>query len=254
MRAGEWIAVVYFLGVVCAALALRHRRAGWGRAALLAASGLGISLIARTLDAGLPVDLRSWVPLAVLPFAYWAPAPLAGEPSARVESWLRRIDGRLGLDHAPGSRSALQALELAYLLVYPLVPAGLVAVMASGDAAAAQRFWPALLCAVLPCYGLLPLIRTRPPRRLDEAGSRDIRTLNLRFMSAFGNGWNTLPSGHAAGAVAVAVLVARSGSPAAPAFAIAAAAIAIATVTGRYHYTVDTVLGVLLGWGAAALA
>jgi membrane-associated phospholipid phosphatase len=73
------------------------------------------------------------------------------------------------------------------------------------------------------------------------------RRANITFFAMFGNTWNTLPSGHAAGAAAVAVLVWRSGSPLAPVFALLAVGIAIGTVRGRYHYTVDTILGVVLG-------
>ena len=79
------------------------------------------------------------------------------------------------------------------------------------------------------------------------------RRANVRLLAAFGNGWNTLPSGHAAGAAAVAVLVWRSGSPLAPIFVLLAVAIAIGTVVGRYHYAVDSVSGVLLGVAAAWL-
>jgi hypothetical protein len=148
-------------------------------------------------------------------------------------------------------------LELSYLLVYPFVPAGLLAVLLAGGIRPDQ-FWLGVLVAVLPCYGLLPLAATRPPRALlvPPATSTPglFRHLNVRFLAFFGNQWNTLPSGHAAGSVAVALLVWAAGSPYAPAAAVLAIGICVGTISGRYHYVVDTVLGVALGVIAAAVA
>ena len=61
---------------------------------------------------------------------------------------------------------------------------------------------------------------------------------------------NTIPSGHAAGAVAVALALAWLHSPLAPLFGVVAVAICIATVVGRYHFLVDTVAGALVGIAA----
>jgi hypothetical protein len=259
MRPGELLALAYFVLFVGAALALCRRRPQWRRSLAWGAAGVLVAATARSaplvwvLD--LAIDLRDWWLLAALPLAYWAPAPLVGAPHLGLERWLRAVDDRLGI--VPHARAAGHLLELAYLLVYPMVPAGLVAVSAAGDRSALEAFWPAVLLAVLPCYGLLPVLATRPPRALllpapsVTPGPRaGVRRLNVAFLSVFGVGWNTLPSGHAAGAVAVAVLVWRSGSPLAPAFGLVAAGIALGTVRGRYHYAVDSVLGVLLGLAA----
>jgi membrane-associated phospholipid phosphatase len=194
------------------------------------------------------IPLRDWWLLAALPLAYWAPAPLTGSPNERLERWLLRVDEKLGLISARAS----ELFELAYLLVYPMVPAGLLA------SSEGELFWRAVLIAVLPCYGLLPLLPTRPPRALAPGASTAdgsmFRVANVGFLRVFGNVWNTLPSGHAAGAAAVAVVVWRSGSSLAPLFALLAAGIAIGTVRGRYHYAVDTLLGVALGIAAGLAA
>lgn len=259
MRPGELLALGYFLVFVVAALALVRRRAHWLRSLAWATAGVLVALTAPHAPLvwvdDLAVDLRDWWLLAALPLAYWAPAPLVGAPHRGLEHWLRAVDDRLGI--APHARAAGHLLELAYLLVYPMVPAGLVAVIATSDRPAFEAFWPAVLLAVLPCYGLLPVLATRPPRALllpapsvPPAARANVRHVNVTFLSIFGVGWNTLPSGHAAGAVAVAVLVWRSGSPLAPAFALVAAGIALGTVRGRYHYAVDSALGVLLGLAA----
>jgi membrane-associated phospholipid phosphatase len=64
---------------------------------------------------------------------------------------------------------------------------------------------------------------------------------------------NTLPSGHAAGAVATALCVGTSVPQAGVLFAVVAASIVVATVIGRYHYLIDSILGVLVGGIAWAL-
>jgi membrane-associated phospholipid phosphatase len=198
-----------------------------------------------------PAMMRDWWLLAALPLAYWAPAPLTVTTNARLEGWLLAVDHRLGLTRGGPTSGGL--LELAYLLVYPIVPAGLLAVVASRPELSAD-YCLALLLAVLPCYGLLPLLPTRPPRALllsempaAPSSATVVRRANVHVLDACGNAWNTLPSGHAAGAAAVAVMVVRSGSPWAPVFLLLAVGIALGTVRGRYHYAVDTILGVALG-------
>lgn len=264
MRAGETLALGYFLVVGGAALALMRCRPGWRRALAWAAAGVLVATTARCAPAialadAADIDLRDWWLLLALPLAYWAPAPLAGAANVTLERWLQAIDDTLGLTRLDPRGHGV--LEFAYLLVYPMVPAALLAVI-TGAHPMADRFWSALLAAVLPCYGLLPLLPTRPPRAflmpqgepLRHTTTTTARRANVRFLATFGNGWNTLPSGHAAGAAAVAVVVWRSGSPLAPVFTLLAMGIALGTVRGRYHYAVDTILGVALGVAAGALA
>ena len=254
MRLSELLALGYFgLFALAAVIVAARRRSAW-RSFAWACSGVALVLAAPRLPfllvVDVAVDLRDWWLLLALPLAYWTPAPLAERPDERLEAWLWHVDARLGLTRL--RRSTLDPFELAYLLVYPMVPAGLIAVLAAPAGISAETFWRAVLIAVLPCYGLLPLLPSRPPRALacpdaSTPAAAGIRRANVGFLAAFGNAWNTLPSGHAAGAVAIAVVVWRSGSPAALPFVALAAGIAVGTVRGRYHYAVDTVLGVLLG-------
>ena len=58
---------------------------------------------------------------------------------------------------------------------------------------------------------------------------------------------NTLPSGHAATAVAASLVVGELRPDLLPVLVAVALAIALATVVGRYHFTVDTVLGLAVG-------
>lgn len=257
VRPDSTIAVAYF--VLYGAIALASRsRPGWRRTLALSVAGACVALSAALLrDArtGALLELMgTWGLLVALPLAYWAPAPLVASSSIRLERWLLGIDDRLDWLTSPSRTWPLdRLLELSYLLVYAMVPLGFAVVLASADQATVERFWVVILCAVLPCYGLLPLLPTRPPRALagkrprSEDPTPTFRRLNLRFLETFSNGWNTVPSGHAAGAVAVAMLVAQSGSRLAPLVTALAIGIVLGTVRGRYHYVVDTALGVLLG-------
>ncbi len=256
MRNAELLALGNFVALAALALVLIRRRPNWWRSLGLSAAGLLVVLTAPLaptvwmLDRS-PIALRDWWLLPALPLAYWAPAPLVGRSLERLELWLGDIDRRLGVARA--APSAGRIFELAYLLVYAVVPAGLLAVIGTGKEGAVGEFWLAILIAVLPCYSLLPFVATRPPRVLHPSPvlittTPDlVRRANALFMATFSNGWNTLPSGHAACASAVTLVVWRSGSPLTPLFLVLAIGIALGAVRGRYHYAVDVVLGVGLG-------
>ena len=231
-----------------------RRRAGAWLALGLCVAGASVAASAPLAPAR-PARLVAAGGAAAGVLGAWA-ADGDGQRAARALAAVRRRQAR---PDATSNRLAHGLLEFAYLLVYPMVPAGLLAVSLSRPASAGD-FWLALLAAVLPCYGLLPLLPTRPPRAFllpdtPTVGTTStlVRRANVQFLATFGNRWNTLPSGHAAGAAAVAMMVWRSGSPLAPVFAMLALGIALGTVRGRYHYAVDTVLGVALGIAAAVL-
>ncbi len=149
-------------------------------------------------------------------------------------------------------RALLELLELAYLCAYPFIPATLGLLYAAGLRAEADRFWVAVLVASFGCYGILPWLQTRPPRSIEPAGPIDqrplaLRRLNMALLGRVSVQVNTLPSGHAATAVAAALVVGELRPDLLPVLVAVALAIALATVVGRYHYTVDTVLGLAVG-------
>jgi hypothetical protein len=256
MRPAELLAAGYALAFLAAGLCLAGRRPRAWQTVGCALAGLAVAVTAPLAHIVGDAGLRAWWLLAFVPLAYWMPAPLVDRANERLEAWLLSADRRLGLVRVLRA----PALELSYLLVYPTLPLGLGAALTAGGLTADQ-FWLGVVCAALPCYGLLPILTTRPPRVLLEPSAaaetpRLVRQLNLRFLAVFSHQWNTLPSGHAAVAAASAVLVWKAGSPLAPVMAVLAAGIALGTISGRYHYVVDTVLGVLLGvlagWIAAS--
>jgi membrane-associated phospholipid phosphatase len=152
-------------------------------------------------------------------------------------------------------------LELAYLLCYPLVPLGAVAIgrtaWVKGEAAAApgarpiDDFWATVLLATLFCYAVYPFFPLTPPRALfgDLPGPQVeplLRKLNFWLLDHYGVQACIFPSGHVAAATAVALGVRKHAPRLGVLFMFLAASVALATVYGRYHYAADAVAGALV--------
>jgi hypothetical protein len=230
-----------------------RRLAVWGLAALLALAVPAIRWVPPVLG-GVP---RALLPAAILLVAYRSSGLFFTGPMWHVERALLEVDRwvfeRTGLGRLrdAGPRLGLEALELAYLLVYPLIPIGAGVLLAGGFAHEIDRFWNLVLIASLPCYATLPFLQTRPPRAIESATGVEpprlaVRRLNLTVLSIGSIQVNTIPSGHAASAMAVALGVATFMPAAGVAFALMALAIALGSVVGRYHYAVDSVAGLAL--------
>jgi hypothetical protein len=201
------------------------------------------------------------MPSLFLVASYWLSGLFFTRPMPRVEEALLRGDRwlmpRLGLQWlaAHGPRWVLELLELSYLLVYPMVPAGALTLALAGRGDELPRYWAVTFAATLPCYAMLPWLQTRPPRALEAAGPLSARNLWLRRLSLTvlrlgSHQANTVPSGHAAGAFATALAVASVLPVPGAAFLVLATMIAVATVVGRYHYAIDTLLGVAVAFAA----
>lgn len=175
------------------------------------------------------------------------------KPSAGLEDWLLATDDRLlhrsgvlrAYDHAP--RIVSEILELFYLLVYVVIPAG-ATVLLAGSPESLGRYWTTVLLAEVACYAALPWLQSRPPRALEAPAPTGrpgpIRRLNLWLLRHGSIQANTLPSAHAAGALVVGLAV-HSALPATGAlFITIGVGITLATVLGRYHYAIDSILGV----------
>jgi membrane-associated phospholipid phosphatase len=61
---------------------------------------------------------------------------------------------------------------------------------------------------------------------------------------------STIPSGHAAGAMAASLIVMSVAPAIGMVFLLLAVSIAVASVLGRYHYAVDSLLGILVAFAA----
>jgi hypothetical protein len=256
MRTAELIALVYFLYLPVAGRLAGPRRARWADAACVAMAA-GAAFLPRLGTGPVANLVRDWIPGAFLLLGYWMASPYKGPAWPAFERALLHLDRSLlgrALDgfarRAP--RLVLEALEVAYALCYPFVPAGLLWLVLSGGPEDADRFWTAVLLASLPCYGLLPWFHTAPPRAVEpdlpvERRGLLARRFNFRLLHRTSVHANTFPSGHVASTVAVALTILASQPGAGAAFLAGAGVIAVATVTGRYHFAADAVLGALLG-------
>jgi len=207
--------------------------------------------------AALSSTVKIVVPALILLTGYWLSGLLFVRPDVRVERWLGSVDHtvltRSGvlLWFRQASILVTEFFELSYLLVYAAVPAGATTLALAGHADQIDRFWTIVLLAEFACYGMLPWIQTRPPRVFETEIVRPSRCPPIRrFNRGIGDRAsiqaNTIPSGHAAGAIATALAVGSSMPIAGAMFLFLAISIAVATVLGRYHYLIDTVLGVIV--------
>jgi len=184
-------------------------------------------------------------------------------PMEGIERWLMAMDDRwlrrtgVLAGYANGPAIVHEALETAYVLVYAVIPAAVATLAIAGRSDAVPRFWSVVLLAEFLSYGVMPWLQTRPPRVLEAAKGMAppdsaIRRLNAAILDRGSIQANTVPSGHAAGAVATALAVTDAVPSAGIVFLVLAAGIVAATVLGRYHYFVDSLLGIavaVMAWG-----
>ena len=262
MRVSEWIVLGFFayLIVLARLFPLSGRRRV--RVLLVALVCAGLVGMLSQLRLQLPMRVaRDWVPAIYLLQGYWSCGLFFERPMRAVETRLLRLDQRLfAFTRLPAlvrraPRALLELLELAYLCAYPFIPATLGLLYASGQRAEVDRFWTAVLIAAFGCYGMLPWLQTRPPRSIAPADPIDrrpvaLRRLNIAVLDAGSIRVNTLPSGHAATALAAALTGGELLPGLLPVLVAVALAIALATVVGRYHYALDTVLGLAVGVAA----
>lgn len=252
-----WCAVAALVGLVRPLGTRKRGRVLGGSLAL----GLAAVAAARLPPEGLTGGLRNLMPALFVLGAYWVAGAYFIAPQPALEHRLLAVDhwalGALDLETrlTTGPRWVLEWLEAAYFGVYAMLPLGAWAAWSQGRVAAVDRYWTVVFLAESSCYLALAWLQTRPPRALEPWAARlrarsVFRYANEAVLTHGSHHMNTIPSGHAAGAVAVAVALAGLHSPLAPLFGVVAVAICIATVVGRYHFLVDTVAGALVGIAA----
>jgi len=259
----QWITVVYC--VYLAAVSFLRPEFRGARPTLVAAAAVAglIALLPAPISANTAFTVI--VPALVLLAGYRLSGLLFVRIDARVENALLALDrlwlGQTGLlrAYAAAPRILREYMEASYLLVYVGIPAGAVALLVTDHASRLDEYWSVVLAAEFICYGMLPWIQTRPPMirgahgevgGLGEVGVRRLNQLIARRASIRAN---TIPSGHAAGAMATALVVTSVAPAIGRLFLVLAVSIAIASVLGRYHYAIDSVLGILVALLAWAI-
>ncbi len=197
------------------------------------------------------------LPPLVLLIAYRASGFLWRGPMFGVETALAGADRALGVAGIARRmpRVLAEFLELAYGGVYPLIPIALVLHLVFSDNPDADHFWTVVLVTDYVCFGMLPLIQTRPPRNLEQGAPwrASLRVLNLNILNRASIGMNTVPSGHAAEALAAALLVLDTPPAIVAWMFFNAAAISAGAVFGRYHYAIDAMAGWVVAIGVWVL-
>lgn len=281
-RVAEKLAVLFFTlelaGSMLFPLPIEGQLKIWGLSFL----GVGVLLIIKDSSAvqqGKVLSaLRDWYPCLLIPIAYRASGVFfTADPRHRLDQifveWDNALLGNAVISHwlSVSSPWLGPALEISYLLCYPLVPLALLTLVlarrwgrlrvSAGSSARdpIDYFWTAVLLAVLSCYVLYPFFPLTPPRVLYPGSSglvthSALRALNLWLLHQNGDQASLFPSGHVAGVVAaslaVRVYLPRMGWV----FLATAASVTIATIVGRYHYAADAVAGVIVAVGAFAIA
>lgn len=242
----EWIAVGY--ATYLAVVAIVDRRFRRARGPALVAAFAAWTLWETTTGSSRGPWLDALLPVPVLLTGYWLSGRFFVGPMVRLERWLLDLDARIMRGRARVLPSLVREyFELAYVLVYAVVPAGALTLMLGGHGDAVPRFWAIVLLAEFTSYGMLPWLQTRPPRAIEDTAiepSSVLRRFNLAVLGRGSIQVNTLPSGHAAGSVATALAVMSVMPTAGAVFLGLAVSIVFATVIGRYHYSVDSMLGV----------
>ena len=242
--AWEWIALGYltYLAVV-AAIGPGFSRA---RGPTSVAAFVGWVLWAMGSGAARPVLVDTLAPALVLVIGYWLSGLFFVRPMSALEQRLLRADAALARVCAiPCPWLLREYLELAYVLVYVVVPTGALTLALGGHVSEVPRFWAVVLVTDFICFGFLPWVQTRPPRALEagEPWSASARTLNLRILGSTSITVNTFPSGHAAEALAAALLTMDAPAPIVALMFAGAAAVSAGAVLGRYHYFADALSG-----------
>ena len=245
----------YFLYI----LALAWLTPGLPQGARVRAAASAVAGLLLALTAGLTTTfwLRGLVlPPMVLLIAYRASGFLWRGPMFGIESALVEADRalRVPLIARRMPRPIAEFLELAYGGVYPLIPIALVLHLLFSNNPDADHFWTVVLITDYVCFGMLPLIQTRPPRHLEPNAPwhARLRVLNLNILNNASIGMNTVPSGHAAEAVAAALLVLDTPPAVVAWMFFNALAISAGAVFGRYHYAIDALAGWVVAVGVWA--
>jgi len=234
-----------------------RRIRSWAIGAAGSAACVLAALSGNVLPNQASIALRDWLPVPLLLVAYHQAGQLFTKPWHRFQSMLWRLDQRMlgRLAAGPGKVKWNPFLsgyfEVAYAVCYPLIPAALGALYLLHLGAHAGEFWTVVLPPTYLCYALVPILPALPPRLLHAEPNLPVRgcgarNLNLWVLRHWSIQANTFPSAHVAACVAASLVLLRWNLPAGICFLWIALSIAAAVVVLRYHYLLDSLLGIIL--------
>jgi hypothetical protein len=194
--------------------------------------------------------LWDWLPGALMLIPYWQLGVFFVAPDPAMEERLSAFDHgvfqwlRIRPAETRIPRPILAYLELAYFLVYALIPLGVVVLYRTGLRTKVDFYWAVVLSATYVSYGSTLMIRARPPRLLIghegfPMAKTAIRAANRVILDRASIQAITCPSAHVASALAATLVLVHFQTSIGLLFVWAALNIAAATIVGGYHYVAD---------------
>jgi membrane-associated phospholipid phosphatase len=261
LRVAEWIQLS-FVSLLAAAAWLRplerKRRLRVTWLALVAIVAIFAARLSGHWTSPLASSIvRDWLAAGLLLVPYWQVGQFFTAPDSKMEARLAAVDRAffhlIGIQPSRvliGARLATY-LQLAYVMVYPLVPLGLAVLYVAGLRRNVDYYWLVVLPATYLCFAITLFVRALPPRMVVgydtfQSIPTKIGALNRVILERAGIQAITCPSGHVASATAAALVLLRLEPWIGAIFLWMAISISIATVVGGYHYAADVLLALAI--------
>ena len=201
--------------------------------------------------------IQDWAPIPLMVMAYWQSGCFFEKPNLKLqrvfEGWDRGLFAFVeSIGPARRIAGAIAAItETAYLLCYPVVPLGVIALHLAGKADRIGMYWQVVLLSAYFCYALLPFVQLLPPRSVEPREAvavkeSAVRRFNLWITRHLSHNANTFPSGHVAASAAIALVLLQYAPAVGILFSIIALGISLGCIAGRYHYSVDVIAALIL--------
>jgi len=226
--------------------------------AVIAISAIVLAQVSkRWLSPAASSIVHDWLPAVLLLVPYWQIGCFFTKPDPRMEGRLAAFDRAffrtLGIRPSGVAISPAAGiyLELAYVMVYPLIPLGLIALYLTGLRRFVDYYWIVVLLSTYACNAITPFVQAMPPRLLSDyekfkMPSSWVERLNHRILSRASIQVITFPSAHVSSSLAAALVLMRLEPWLGVIFLGIALSIAVATVVGGYHYAADVLLAALV--------
>ena len=202
-------------------------------------------------------ELEDWLSVPLLLFPYWQVGqfftgadPVAEKRLANLDRALFRVLGVVPAETLISPATGVY-LELAYLMVYPLIPLGVATLYVMNLRQFVNYYWIVVLLSTYISLAITPFVRAMPPRVLEsyekfrmppsKLGAVNHFILRRGSIQAI-----TFPSAHVASAMAASLVLLRVEPWAGLIFLLISVSIAIATIVGGYHYAADALLASLV--------